>query len=120
MSANFYRQGSHNFICDKCGQKHKREQGQKEWTGILVCKSCYDPKHPWFEPLPLTIDSQPVPDSRPRPRAISISSSGLETWGSFYFDASGNLNSNVTWEGWNSHWGGEDQVEFNSENFPNN
>lgn len=41
-----FRHGSWNVICQRCGFKYKNTQVLKEWTGLRVCKKCYDPRHP--------------------------------------------------------------------------
>lgn len=35
-----------NAICDRCGFKYKHYQLRKEWTGFMVCDSCWEPRHP--------------------------------------------------------------------------
>jgi hypothetical protein len=37
---------SYNAICDRCGFEYKNHQLQKEWTGLMVCKPCWEPRHP--------------------------------------------------------------------------
>ena len=37
-------------ICDRCGQEYKYQQLKKEWNGLFVCPSCYEPKHPQLDP----------------------------------------------------------------------
>jgi len=45
--ADFYRAGSHNCICMRCGFKRKAEDITKEWTGLLVCRdTCADKRNP--------------------------------------------------------------------------
>jgi ribosome-binding protein aMBF1 (putative translation factor) len=44
--ADFYKDGDWNAICDKCGKKHKASKLKKEWTGLLVCTSCFEIRHP--------------------------------------------------------------------------
>ena len=46
MSKNHLVSGSWNAICDRCGFKRKSHQMQKEWTGLIVCSSCFEPRHP--------------------------------------------------------------------------
>lgn len=32
--------------CDRCGFIYKREELIKEWTNLMVCSPCWDPRHP--------------------------------------------------------------------------
>jgi hypothetical protein len=43
---NYYKHGSWNCICDRCGFWFKAEELQKEWTGLMVCNRCWEPRHP--------------------------------------------------------------------------
>ena len=38
--------GDWNAICDRCGFKFKASQLKEEWTGLQVCKECWEPRHP--------------------------------------------------------------------------
>lgn len=62
--ADYYSHGSHNFICDRCGFKRKSFDKRKEWTGLMVCPECWDPRHPQ-DFVRGTIDRQSVQDPRP-------------------------------------------------------
>jgi hypothetical protein len=53
MPRSTLRIGDYNVICDRCGFQYKASQLQKEWTGFMVCKECYEPRHPMdFMPAP--------------------------------------------------------------------
>lgn len=71
-NANYLQQGSWNVICDRCGRKYKRENIRLEWTGLLVCFQCFDPRHPYTLPLPIVLDGLGVPMSRPRQEPAAI------------------------------------------------
>lgn len=68
MTANFYKPGSHNVICDMCGCKRKREEVRKTWDGFMACvdKGCWYPKHPNEYPRRIFPDGLPVADARGR------------------------------------------------------
>lgn len=56
---DYWKSGSWNAICDRCGFKFKGEELQKEWTGSMVCGTCFEPRHPQdFQ--------QAVPDNKPK------------------------------------------------------
>lgn len=51
MSLSYYKHGSYNAICDRCGFKYKAEQLRQEWTGSMTCfggetNQCWEPRHP--------------------------------------------------------------------------
>ena len=47
MNSNYYKAGSWNVHCMRCGFKRKAEDIRKEWTGLLVCSdTCWEPRHP--------------------------------------------------------------------------
>jgi hypothetical protein len=66
MSKNFYISGEFNVICDRCGQKHKAHNVLQEWTGFIVCKPCYEHRHPQ-DFVKAHSDKITVPFTRPRP-----------------------------------------------------
>jgi hypothetical protein len=38
--------GVPNAICDRCGFAYALTELRKEWTGLMVCHDCRDPRHP--------------------------------------------------------------------------
>ena len=56
--------GDYNVICDRCGFKVKRAECLKEWTGLLVCEKCWEPRHPQ-DFVKAKADKQSVPEPRP-------------------------------------------------------
>ena len=119
-NANYLDKGNYNVICDRCGQKNKRDNCQKEWNGLLVCKRCWEPKHPWLVPLPVVVDGLPVPDARPRPSPVYIATSlpTLSIWGVQYQRASGAVYPDLNCEDWDEIIGGSGTIPFNATNFP--
>jgi len=67
----YFLKGSWNVICDRCGEKYKAGQIRKEWTGLMVCEGCWEPRHPqdFIRTVP---DTMSVPYVRPRPADIFI------------------------------------------------
>jgi hypothetical protein len=119
MNNNYFSPGSWNIICDKCNQKKKSDDCRVQWDGIIACSACYDSKHPELEPLPIPIDDQLVPFSRPRPSTQNVDSSndGLQIWGSLYETQQG-FKSDLTWEAWDTYLGEVNDLPFTVENFP--
>lgn len=68
MSANFYKDGSWNVICQVCHKKRKRESVREMYNGLWACtdKGCWNPKPKYEQPLPVIPDGQPVWPSVPR------------------------------------------------------
>lgn len=60
----YYKPGVHNVICDRCGLKHKSDALMKEWTGLMVCTPCWEPRHPQ-DLLRVPKEQISVPWSRP-------------------------------------------------------
>lgn len=46
MKKETYKSGSWNAICDRCGFRYKADKLKEEWTGLYVCKGCWEPRHP--------------------------------------------------------------------------
>lgn len=63
-SADQFRLGSWNAICDRCGFKFKARALRLEWTGLRVCKECWDPYPPQLR-VKAKIDDQTKPWTRP-------------------------------------------------------
>lgn len=38
--------GQWNCVCDRCGFEYKSPELRKDWQGLMVCKACYEPRHP--------------------------------------------------------------------------
>ena len=45
-SADYYKHGDRNAICDMCGFKYKLSSLRKRWDGLLVCHKDWEPQHP--------------------------------------------------------------------------
>ena len=45
-SADYYKHGDRNAICDMCGFKYKLSQLRKRWDGLMVCLKDWEPQHP--------------------------------------------------------------------------
>jgi hypothetical protein len=41
-----YKHGDTNGLCMRCGFKHLLSDMRKEWTGLIVCRQCWEPRHP--------------------------------------------------------------------------
>lgn len=57
-------------VCDRCSFEYRRKEMQKESTGVLVCRSCYDgafdiKRHPQNRAAPPKKEPSIVPDGTP-------------------------------------------------------
>lgn len=41
-----YKSGDHWNTCQRCGFDMYESDSKKEWTGLIVCKECWEPRHP--------------------------------------------------------------------------
>lgn len=57
--------------CMRCGQIEGQSKLKREWTGLIVCRSCFDPKHPQIS-LRGVPDDQTVPWKRPVPTPVFL------------------------------------------------
>ena len=62
--ADYYRHGSFNRICDRSGFKVKASETVMEWTGLIVRKEDFEPRHPQ-DFVRGKADNQAVPHARP-------------------------------------------------------
>lgn len=61
-----YKPGDWLIYCDRCGFPYYHSETKKEWNNLVVCKSCWEPKHPQYnEPHGLG-EKQSVPVHRPQ------------------------------------------------------
>lgn len=64
--SNAYLPGGVYGICDRCGfQKRLKTEPRREWTNLMVCESCWDPKPPELTPPIVRPEGVPVPNARP-------------------------------------------------------
>ena len=71
MAKNYYKSGGWNCICDRCGQKKKASEVQQEWTGFIVCTTCFETRHPQ-DFVRARQDKISVPFTRPRPVDVFV------------------------------------------------
>lgn len=59
-------------ICDRCGFEFYSFELKREWQGLMVCHSCFEPRHPqdFVRAVP---DRQGVPWTRPEPENTFVS-----------------------------------------------
>lgn len=55
-----------NALCDRCGFKFKSFQLKKEWTGLMVCDPCWEPRHEQ-DLIKVPKEEEQIPWSRPEP-----------------------------------------------------
>lgn len=76
MTKNYYVSGGWNCICDRCGKKKKISEVTREWTGFLVCNTCFEERHSQ-DFVRARQDKITIPFNRPRPTDLFIDSCSL-------------------------------------------
>ena len=51
--------GDHWNVCQRCGFDMRNSESLEEWTGLIVCGECYEPRHPQDFVLAPTDDMSP-------------------------------------------------------------
>lgn len=41
-----YKPGDYWITCDRCGIEYRKSETKREWTGLIVCKACWESRHP--------------------------------------------------------------------------
>lgn len=72
MARNTYEAGKWNAICDRCGLEFKNTSLKDEWTGLKVCGSCWEARHPQTL-IKVAKEDPSVPWSRPEATDVDIS-----------------------------------------------
>ena len=58
-------------ICDRCGFEYPLNKLRKEWTGLKVCRDCWEPRHPQ-DRVKGVPDNQALHDPRPDPEPVYL------------------------------------------------
>lgn len=69
-AGRYYRKGDTKFFCPVCGFNRYRSDTKWRWDRVLVCKECWEPKHPQDELHRIGAGSDNLPpkqDIRPEP-----------------------------------------------------
>ena len=71
--ADYYKSGTYNGICDRCGSKFKFSDLKLEWDGLYVCTAngCWEPRQPQ-DYVKGVRDDMSVPVSRPDQPAVFL------------------------------------------------
>ena len=64
MKNSYYKKGTYNAICDRCGYKYKADGMRLTWDNLFVCNDCWEPRQPQ-DFVRSRRDSQRVPIARP-------------------------------------------------------
>ena len=60
-----YLRGRPYAICDRCSFKYRHDELRKEWTSLMVCNKCYDPKPAQLEAPNVSPEGVPIENPRP-------------------------------------------------------
>ena len=79
MGKNFYTSGQFNLVCDRCSKKIKAQEAKHEWTGLIVCGDCWEPRHEQ-DFVRAKQDKITVPFSRPIPELVFTNVNFCTLW----------------------------------------
>lgn len=52
-------------ICDRCSFRVRHRELRQEWTSLLVCSRCWDPRPVWLDPPVISpLEGMPVANAR--------------------------------------------------------
>lgn len=60
-----YIAGDSYRMCDRCGLQRRVSTTSKEWTGLIVCRDCRDPRPSELTAPIVGPEGLPISDSRP-------------------------------------------------------
>ena len=63
---DYYKAGTYNAFCQRCGSKRKADEIKREWTGLYVCEHCFEFRNAQELIRPIA-DPKPPPWTAPRP-----------------------------------------------------
>lgn len=66
-----FRSGDYSAVCDRCGFGFYASELRKEWTGLRVCRECFDYKHPQLNVRGVADKIRP-PWTRPEPPDVFV------------------------------------------------
>lgn len=80
MPKQGWKPGRWSAICDRCGLEYNSDQLKTEWTGLMVCAPCWEPRHPqdFIRARPEKIVP---PWTRPEPEDTFIYVCSIFAWG---------------------------------------
>lgn len=62
-----YVKGEALAVCDRCGFTRLHSALRKEWSGLMVCGDCWDPRPAEMTPPTVYPEGLPVRNPRPEP-----------------------------------------------------
>ncbi|MEK9796751.1 MAG: hypothetical protein VW713_08400 [Alphaproteobacteria bacterium] len=69
--ADSYIAGTWLGVCQRCGFEKRNTQLRLEWTGLRVCRECFDERHPQ-DSLRGVSDRQAPPWTSPEPEDVDV------------------------------------------------
>jgi hypothetical protein len=69
--SDYFAEGAWNVSCMQCERKIKSFEARHQWDGLIVCGTCYDPRHSQ-DFIRGRRDRQSIPHPRPDPTPIFV------------------------------------------------
>jgi len=60
-----YVPGNPYFRCMRCDESWRHSEKRIEWTGLVVCPDCWDPRPPQMDPPVIYPEGLPLPNPSP-------------------------------------------------------
>lgn len=72
MAETQYLSGRPWACCDRCATQVRHDTLRKEWSGLLVCRRCFDPEPAQSRPPHIRPEGLPIPNARPEPADVFV------------------------------------------------
>lgn len=60
-------------ICDRCGRRRRHRELKREWTQLMVCPECFDPRPVHLDPPKIDArEGMPIKDPRPEQDPVFV------------------------------------------------
>lgn len=73
-----YIAGQPYAICDRCGLRVRHREMRKEWTGLLVCEPCWDPRPAYLDPPNIYPEGMPLANARPEQPDVELGDNDVQ------------------------------------------
>lgn len=67
-----FQPGNYWVVCDRCAFSYRRSDMRKEWNGLVVCKKCWETRHPQDFVRAVSDTIAPQGLNRPEPTEIFV------------------------------------------------
>lgn len=65
-------------VCDRCAEVVRHDCLRREWTNLLVCPPCWDPRPAEMTPPRVGPEGLPIRDPRPEPPEVFVEANDVQ------------------------------------------